>query len=471
MLSVRGINRTIGGGVKEPRNRWGGKKTAEVAVEQDKEVKLIFTRAIKAEKFDLEAVEAALRAAVLTSGAKALETVLACVGRGRRSQPMLCVCGAHMKSKGLKRKEVLTILGKVVFRRSMYKCPVCGKKRHPADEDMDIEGTTRSPAVRRMMARAGSKQTFKEGSEDLRIYAGIKVSPKDVERVAENIGKEVEQWLLREKEELMKQSEQLGQPKKIPTLYISYDGTGVPMIPKEVKGRKGKQPDGSAKTREAKIGCVFTQTFADKKGFPLRDEDSTTYFGAIEGAEHFGDRLYAEAVRRGLLEAQKVVVLGDGARWIKGLAEMHFSMATHIVDLYHAREHISNLCRILFGSNENLLTEHRIRWWTDLDEGNVEKIIIEATSKLRHSKEPSHKAEKEINYFETNKERMRYAQFRRQGFFVGSGVVEAACGTVIGKRLKQSGMEWSLAGANAIIALRCLILSGRMEEFWESRCA
>jgi hypothetical protein len=428
-------------------------------------------RASKAKGFDLEAVETALRAAVLAAGARVLGELISGIGSGRRKKPLVCSCGAVMNSKGLKEKVILTILGRTLFSRSMYECPRCGRKRYPGDEELDIAGTTRSPGVRRMMARAGSKETFKEGSGDLKVYAGINVSPKDVERVSERIGSEIEEWLRVEREELLKREAPVKQTKNIPILYISYDGTGVPMVPREVVGRKGKQVDGSSRTREVKLGCVFTQTGTDDKGFPVRDPHSTTFVGAIETAEEFGDRIYAEAVRRGLYKAEKVVVLGDGARWIRGLAELHFPMATQIIDLYHAREHISNLCKILFGSNEKLITHHRIRWWTDLDDGNVEKIIRKTRTKLPENPELRKKAETEIGYFEENKERMRYADFRKQGLFVGSGVVEAGCKTIVGQRLKQSGMEWSVPGANAIITLRCSILSSRLEDFWESRCA
>ena len=124
------------------------------------------------------------------------------------------------------------------------------------------------------------------------------------------------------------------------------------MTPEELRGRRGKQADGSAKTREAKLGCVFTQTTTDAKGFPVRDPRSTSFVGAIESAENFGWRIYGEAVRRGLTQAQQAVVLGDGAEWVKNLAQMHFPEATFIIDLYHARQHVSELCKILLTSNE-----------------------------------------------------------------------------------------------------------------------
>jgi len=238
-----------------------------------------------------------------------------------------------------------------------------------------------------------------------------------------------------------------------------------------VKDRKGKQADGTALTREAKLGCVFRQTTTDAEGFPIRDPDTTSFVGAIETAEEFGWRIYAEAVRRGLWHAERVVVLGDGAEWIKNLAQTHFHGATQIVDLYHARQHVSELCKVLFTSDEKQIVRHRIRWWTTLDAGNVEKIVGEAQRKLPQEAGARKRATVEITYLEKNMERMRYADFRAQGFFVGSGVVEAGCKTVIGQRLKQSGMEWSVRGANAIISLRCMMKSGRLEDYWDSRTA
>jgi hypothetical protein len=428
-------------------------------------------KAARAKRIDLEAMETALRAVVLAAGAKALAGLLDGVGRGRREEAVRCSCGTTMESRGVEEKTLLTILGEVPFDRSCFKCPQCGKLRYPGDEELDVVDTTRSPGVRRMMARAGSKSTFKEGRDDLRVYAGITVSAKDVERVAERTGEEVEHWAARERQEILREPAPPVPAEPIPVLYVSYDGTGIPMIPAALQGRKGKQPDGSAKTREVKLGCIFTQTITDERGFPVRDPDSTTFVGAIETAEEFGWRIYAEAVRRGLHRAQKVVILGDAARWIHGLAAEHFPGAIEIVDLYHAREHLAALCKLLCGTDDRQLAHMRIRWWTDLDAGRVEKIVAEAQARLPQEKQQAKLAQNETHYLTENKERMRYADFRAQGLFVGSGVVEAGCKTVIGQRLKQSGMEWSVRGANAIIALRCCHLSGRFEDFWESRCA
>ena len=419
----------------------------------------------------MEAWENALRAAVLLAGAKALASLLEGVGCGRRDEAIICDCGARMESHGLKSKPLLTILGPVDYKRSLFQCPCCNQTRYPGDEQLDVVDTTRSPGTRRMMARAGSRSTFKQGRDDLRIYAGIELSAKDLERVAEGVGADMERWSQKQGEALIGQDISVPAQKTIPIMYISYDGTGVPMIASELEGKKGKQPDGSAKTREMKLGCVFTQTTTDSDGFPIRDPETTSFVGAIETADQFGERIYAEAVRRGLLNAEKVVVLGDGAEWIWNLAELHFPEAIQIVDLYHTREHVSDLCKILFLPEDNQVVKYRIRWWTDLDEEKIEKIAEEAQVTTPEDPTKKEKADKEIAYLIKNKQRMRYAEFRRQGLFVGTGVVEAGCKTVIGARLKQSGMEWSLRGANAITSLRCLFLSGRFEEYWESRIA
>jgi hypothetical protein len=376
-----------------------------------------------------------------------------------------------MQSKGIEKKILLTIMGPVPFRRSRYECPGCGEARYPGDEELDVGGTGRTPGLRRMMARAGSRQPFKEAKEDLRVYAGIEVSAKDVERVAERIGDYIEIWQEAQRKTLLKAEAPLPGAKSIPVLYIEMDGTGVPMVRSETDGRKGKQPDGTSKTREMKLGCVFMQTTTNEKGRPVRDPGSTSFVGAIEPAEDFGERIEAEAIRRGIHNAYRVVVLGDGAKWIRGICELRFSHALQIVDLYHAREHVVDLCKLLFGSNEKKLLRYRTQWWSYLDEGNIEKILSQAGKMLPVNADLLQKANAELHYLDENKARMRYADFRKQGLFVGSGVIEAGCKSIIGARLKQSGMEWTVKGANAIIALRCSLLSDRFENFWESRAA
>jgi hypothetical protein len=201
----------------------------------------------------------------------------------------------------------------------------------------------------------------------------------------------------------------------------------------------------------------------------VRDEHSTTYVGAIETAEAFGTRIYAEAIRRGVSRAAQVVVLGDGARWIWGIAEEHFHGAIQIVDLYHAREHLALIAKLVYGASAI-----KSKAWLEARREQLDAADVEAVIASLRRLRPSHPNVQEAvrtaaDYFHTNAERMRYADFRKRGLFVGSGVVEAGCKTICGQRLKQSGMHWTVRGANAIIALRCCQLSARWEEFWEAR--
>jgi hypothetical protein len=243
------------------------------------------------------------------------------------------------------------------------------------------------------------------------------------------------------------------------------------MVPGALEGRKGKQPDGTAKTREAKVGCVFTQTQTDQKGKPVRDCGSASFVAAIEAAGPFGWRLYEEAVRRGLFQAKRVVVLGDGAEWVKNTAQTHFCNAQFIIDYYHASEHVGELCRALLDRNPELAKNCRERWTDYLWEGKVDTLVQEATALLPRDPDAKKDARTQIGYFRRNMEHMRYDKFREQDMFIGSGVVEAACRHLVGVRLKQSGMEWTERGANSILALRSVVLSNRMEDYWENRAA
>ncbi len=418
---------------------------------------------------DLEATEMALRATLHAVGGRLLEQLLNADGGGYRGRQVPCGQGHPAAFLDYRGKEVLTVLAPVRVQRAYYYCAPCADGVVPKDHELDIVGTGFSPGVRRMMGRVGSKAAFAEGQRDLAELAGILVQTKQVERVAEAIGQQIETLAQQERDRALVGT--VVPLRAVPKLYIAIDATGVPVVPHETEGRPGKEATGKAKTREAKLGCVFTQTRLDAKGRPVRDADSTTYVGAIETAEAFGPRIYAEAVRRGVAWAAQVIVLGDGAVWIWRLADEHFPGALQIVDLYHAREHLADLGKILYGTAGPEARAWAAARCKQLDAGEIEALLA-VMRRLRPREAPVAEAvRKAIEYFQTNAERMRYARFRRRGLFVGSGVVEAGCKTIVGQRLKQSGMRWTGRGANAIIALRCADLSGRWEEFWETRAA
>jgi hypothetical protein len=420
-------------------------------------------------RLDLEALELALRSSMHQVGGVLLEKLLNSDEGGYAGTRTPCGQGHLAQFVEYRGKEILTVLSRVAVQRAYYYCPVCAGGVIPKDQELDIVGTCFSPGVRRLMGYVGGKDSFAEGRKDLKELADIMVKTKSVERVSEALGGQIEGRSQRER--TLALSGKLVSFQPVPLLYLALDGTGVPMVSRETAGRQGKDPNGQAKTREAKLGCVFTQTKVDEQGYPIRDPESTTYVGAIETAEEFGRRIYAEAVRRGLARAVKVIVLGDGAPWIWGTAEEHFPGAIHIVDLYHAREHLANVAKIVYEVGSLRGKQWLAARVEELDASEVEAVVISLRRLRPHDLTAKDQTEKTIDYFQANRQRMRYADFRRQGLFVGSGVIEAGCKTIIGQRLKRSGMHWTVRGANAIIALRCCQMSGRWEEFWENRSA
>lgn len=421
---------------------------------------------MKQEKgFDLEAVEFFIRSHMLQAGARCLQQLLETIGQGRRRDPLMCArnhLAQAMRSRGQRNKTMRTILGPVTIRRSRFVCPVCDHTRFPLDELLGVVGTRTSPGARRMMARAGAQNSFALSAEDLRLFADLRVDAKDVERVAKKVGEAVDTWMSRQGSAalLVEASKE-----SIDTMYVSYDATGVPMRREALTASRGRSPDGKARTREAKLGCVFTQTDLDERGRPKRDSASTTYVGAIESSVDFGYRIHAEAVRRGMRSARRVAVLIDAQGYNKTIAAEHFPDATVIVDLYHAREHLAEFVRVACLMDVNSPVHQRLE--DLLDAGEIETLAEQMREQLPRSGARRKDGTKQLSYFLNNIEAMRYGQFRQMGLFVGSGVIEAGCKTVIGKRLKQSGMFWSLSGANAIIALRCCLLSNRFADFWE----
>ena len=412
----------------------------------------------------------AVRSAMHRAGAAALTELLDFPAPAKAQHTVACRCGQLAPYRELRSKPLLTAVGPVQVSRPYYLCPHCHIGQFPADVELDIERTEFSPGVRRMQALVGQQAPFDYGREQLKVLAGLEVTTKSVERSAETIGADIAH---QEQQQIQRAVQfdlpiPVGQP--IPILYVQMDGTGVPVVKKETLGRPGKIAGQPAHTREVKLGCVFRQTTWDKEGYAIRDPESTTYTGAIETAVEFGRRIFLEAWKRGWSRAKKKVVIGDGAEWIWNLVAEHFPDAIQIVDLYHARQHLWEVARQLYPHEEAKqkawMKVHQKRL---LDKGKIEKLVGALRSIHTTNAQVVEKICTEADYFERNVERMRYPKFRRQHLFVGSGVVEAGCKTVIGSRLKQSGMFWTVRGANAILALRCSHLNGCFEDYWEGR--
>ena len=340
-----------------------------------------------------------------------------------------------------------------------------GKKQghFPADAALGLE-KGKTPALARLVCLEGADESSYQKAEfHLKETGGIEISARQIQRTVQEVGAGAQIW--QQREALKPEPDS----KAVPVLYASGDGTGVPMRQEELEGRAGKQPDGSSKTRMAYLGCVFTQTRTDEEGHPVRDHDSTTYVSSFQSIDEFGPMLRQEAIRRGLGLAMQVVLLIDGAVGLGNMGRLCFAGATQIVDFYHALEHAGKVLLALLGNKEHPDYKRRLAQWAKrLLKNQVQKLIAE-TRKECAAKTQADAVEKELGYFISNIERMQYGTFRRKGFFIGSGVVEAGCKTVIGARCKQSGMFWGKKGAENVLALRCIHSSRRLESFWKER--
>jgi hypothetical protein len=361
--------------------------------------------------------------------------------------------------KGRETLGVQGIFGCFQLQRDYYYHAGKDQGHYPADAALGLEvGYT--PALAKLVCLEGADEpTYLKAQRHLEQTGGIVVSARQIQRVVQRVGGSAQVW-----------QERQGQPGPCdaPVLYVSADGTGVPMVREELKGRHGKQADGTAKTRQVYLGCVFTQHRTDEKGHPVRDYESTTYVSSFQSIDKFGPVLRQEAIRRGMGSAGKVVVLIDGAAGLENMGRHCFKDAVQIVDFFHAMEHAGHVLEALPGKSHPDYKKRLRRWAKRLLNDKVQALIKE-TRRQCAGKPQATAVEQALGYFVRNVNRMQYGTFRAAGYFIGSGVVEAGCKTVIGGRCKQSGMFWSESGAQNILALRCIHSSRRLEDFWKYR--
>jgi hypothetical protein len=416
---------------------------------------------------DFESLEVALRQRTLRLAAHAIEQRLNADFSDEGSARLRCLCGNEARYVARRTKNVVSVLGPMRLERAYYHCCACGHGFYPRDQQLGIESTSLSPALTRMIGTVGAMVSFEEGSALLHELAGVAVDAKQVERTAEALGKEI----AADERKDCEPSDTRPLPQ---TLYLGMDGTGIPLRAEELVGRSGKQPDGSAKTGEVKLCTIWSAESLDEEGTPIRDAGSVSYSAALESSwaadiaaerSPFAQRVEREALRRRFDQAPRQVVLGDGAPWIWNIAEDQFPEAVQIVDRYHAKQHLSDLGKALYGPTAPRAFQWADRRKEELDTGKFQALL----TAIRRQVPRSEDARRCLHYFQTNRERMRYPEFHAQGLCTSTGVVEAGCKVAIGTRLKRTGMHWTVPGSNAIIALRCSKLSGRFQDFWERR--
>jgi hypothetical protein len=325
--------------------------------------------------------------------------------------------------------------------------------RFPFDDALGlIKGST--PALVARALKCAVKDPYAEAASDFESSMARHMSadilmtyPRALERVAERF-----------------MGEPLSPDKKTPEcVCLLADGSGLPLRRRELRRVKGKGSDGRAKTREAKVGAIFTMhPCPDALDERMRDTDSTTYVATIDRKDSFAGRLRREFDRRFVAPPKLTLFIGDGAAWLWSIRRTHFPFAVEILDFYHAAEYLEKILELAgYKGKEKKRLFKKWRKWLKL--GKVDEVIRVGDELVGKTKE----GKKLVGYFKRNKSRMKYDEYLANGWFIGSGVVESACKTVVGKRFKQSGMLWSKKGLKALLQFRIAYMSGRYEEFWQ----
>jgi hypothetical protein len=365
---------------------------------------------------------------------------------GYQGSSVVCGCGRKAKFVQYRRRFVGTLFGPVAASRAYYHCAHCGSGQAPWDREQGLSRLLWTPGVKALIAEAAGRLPYGEAVKVVERFTGLAVEESCAERiVAEVAGR------LRADEQALMQSYDGGEIRPLVSvapkrLYVSMDGTSAHL-------------DGT--WHEVKTGVVYEA----RPGAEGLDEGcQARYVAASEPAARFGERLYLTAAQTGVEQAGEVVIVGDGAEWIWNLARHHYPEATHIVDYWHACEHLYALAQAIYGEGN----VNGKRWAREHCRGLKARGPAGLLGALKRMKPCTPQANealaREVGYFTNNRSRMRYHKYRAAGMMIGSGPAEAACKTVVCARLKQSGMRWSLTGADHVLAIRTRLLSGQYEQ-------
>jgi hypothetical protein len=465
--------------------------------EADAEVRQLLQSLQTLPQGDLKGLEQQIMASVFHIGRRWLEQVLTASDvQAQEPTERTGACGHVQHLVGYRPRQVLTLLGKISFKRAYYQCCLpadeaeaeslssCTHGEAPADACWGLHGQRTTAGVQQAISYLCATSTLEEAAKNFSRLLPLQMSARQALTLLQPVGEALQE---QEEEQMQRLWQEANQPRSVSTgtptsqqksikrLYIELDGVlarlrrgSVPMQEQERK-RKGDV------YREIKVGAVFEASRGPERsrlapGVFVDQAEQKHYVARRSKAEDFGKVLYSLAVQHGLPQAQQLVALGDGAAWIWRLVAEHFPTAVQIVDVYHAREHVWEVARAVFGPNTpagSAWAEHACRL---LEEGNIEALVEEIVVLPPVPPEPGKSRsvpEIEREYFISNAARMRYPAFREQGMQIGSGIVEASCKMVVSTRTKRCGMRWTPAGLDAVLALRTAVLNGTSDAFCE----
>jgi len=356
-------------------------------------------------------------------------------------------CGEQLNDKGMRTKEVRTLCGSIKLRRRIGHCEHCHKTTAALDERLGIKDTGIAPGLQRIICRTALEMAYEPAKALLQDTLGYEpCSAREIERIACKHGKEIEKA-----SEAIYAEKPLQATKK--TYSLSIDGTMIPGLADPENHR--------LVWHEVKLATVTD----------VRNIKMPFYVAATEKAEEFGLRLHRNLEAMSITPHTLAQVVADGAPWIWNLVDMHLPGVAQLLDFYHASEHLHQTATALWSK------EIADKWWNErLEQLKTEKLddffaSLNLIAKTHATNNSDVGPKRLLHYFETNRNRLGYAEALKRNLPIGSGAVESAGRHIVQQRLKQSGMRWSLPGAQAILNLRTCHRNGAFESYWENRAA
>ena len=400
-------------------------------------------------------MEVAVQQAVQRLAARWVEVWLGEMGGALASPEIPCACGGEASYTRLREGVLITIFGRISFRRRYYLCAQCHQGQYPLDTELGYKPGEITPQLASMAGWVGAELPFQRGSKLLEALCGITLSENTIREATQRIGAEVgeqeAEWKAESQDVAsLRKRDSLPQHEKPARLYGSLDGVLV--------------PEGEA-WRELKIGSWYREARA--RDSTSSDQDTPpateiTYYCDITEAEEFGQLLWATGYQRWADQAHELVFVADAAVWIWNLVSDYYPHAVQIVDWYHAVEYITPIANAAFGENTAENKAWRDQVSSDLWEGHFDQVL-DAFQAWHDHPQAGPVAQRAFTYYTNNRDRMRYPYFRANGYRIGSGTVESACKQIGTQRLKVAGARWSEQGARKTAKARAALLSGQWD--------
>lgn len=415
-------------------------------------------------------VEMGMREILREVGVEALGRYLEQKDEEIREAEKRCLCGEPMNYLFQRKGTILSVFGRVSYRRSYHVCEGCHVGASPLDRQMKIEAGQVTAGLAELLALAGVEISFEEGTRWLERYLLFRVSDNTLRKETERFGElqtaQEAEWIKNSQDERWLQQRQREIGKQPGRLYGSLDGVMAPLVGewRELKNIAWYrvEPVRSYQKRRRHAKRVGEQNH-------LQAQD-ITYHCDIQPPEKFSELFWASACQRKADLYEELVFVCDGAVWIWKLIERHFPHAVQIVDWYHASEYLPPIAEAAFGSGtyqyQSWLENARTLLW----EGRIADLILacQQLSSFSLAVPAVHQA---VTYFTNNQQRMDYARFRQRGYFIGSGTVESGGKQISGLRLKRAGARWTEPGAVATAKARAAWLSGQWDILASLRAA